>query len=226
MLILPQVDKENKCVISFNGHFHLSYIKTVHLLNVLKEKYDTMENFGFLWAPTGDLIAKEFYISKKGDILDPIIAGESPPQLDLKRKIFERFCDIFAPDSERVIMDKVEHYNFLNGDNLILDHHRYDLYQGILKLFMESPDLQGYRDFFNNTASIIIPNENVRPTTDKILDTIYESNNVYSPYKNFTNKQVLDLLTEEDKQKILDVHSKFFDFKEEDIKPYFDPSNL
>jgi len=184
MISLPHVDEDNKSVIALSSiHF-----RNIYLLNNIKKLFGNFNNFIFLHLPIRELLVMNRYIPMSKDLVP------NETTMNAKRENFLKFVATYQPE-HKVILDEIEDYDFPNGDNLIRNHYRYDYYQGILKLFLESERLKVHDEFFKKTHSVISCDIN---SSIMDHDSYSENYEFHVPLKNYTDEQILELLTDEE----------------------------
>jgi len=235
MIILPQVNENNKCILQSNGFSASDWVRTLYILNCFNNQYANFDNFVYLYAPFFELIAKEYYSNTEVNVLHTNeIAIFDEFRLADCYQIFNEACKYFKAKN-KVAMLELEDYNYLNGDNLIRDHHRYNLYSGLQKIMVQSTKFSGLQEVVNQNYTIVLmsPYPNNKITQNKFFDVANRPANVYDPFLGISYKQFLEFMNIEDKQKIQQVHAQLLPnlnhigpFNEIDIEYYLNPNNF
>jgi hypothetical protein len=186
MIILPEISENSKTVL-----VHTKPSISLPLSIEIKNRYGSLNNVIMFYFPFIDLV--EHYRMKI----------DHSKELKLDYRFFVEMCnDLEVPEDQRVALRTLEDFNFANGDNLISDYHRMDVYIDLIKLLMEKGlDLTSVGSILDPVC-ITSKIEGQAPKSSSMhpyLEDIYDAHDlIYRPFIDMTVEQIWDNVPDEE----------------------------
>jgi len=195
MITLPEVNSDSKTILVYTKPICSAFV-----LLQMKKVYGNLDNVIMMYYPFVEMFQHYLGLKEPSSDFAEVYSDHYTPFVEL--------CQEFGI-SDKIMFRDLDDVTFQNGDNLVKDCHRLDLYIDTINLAKEKNI-----NFIYDVSSIVIPRskdiDKPNNLSKENIEHILNSNDkLYNPLENIMEYELLEMVDENE----IDIMRKYSEFE-------------